>query len=125
MRLQGLKKRFVKDQNFFKGYNNFMEDLFQKGYAEKSPNASDGNKSYISHHGMYHPAKPGKIRVLFDYSVEYLGYALNNQLIPGPDLTKQTVGVLIRFREEQVAFMGGIEAMFYQVWIPKCQQSML
>ena len=63
MRLQGLKKRFMKDQNFFKDCSNFMEGLFQKGYAEKLPNASDGNKLYISHHGMYYPAKPGKIRV--------------------------------------------------------------
>ena len=28
MRLQGLKKRFMKDENFFKDYSNFMEDLF-------------------------------------------------------------------------------------------------
>ena len=99
--------------------------MFQKGYAEKSPNASDGNKWYISHHGVYHPAKPEKIRVAFDCGLEYLGYALNKQLIPGPDLTNQIVGVLIRFREEKVAFMGDIEAMFYQVRIPKYQQSIL
>ena len=37
MRLQGLRKRFMKDENFFKDYSNFMEDLFQKGYPEKSP----------------------------------------------------------------------------------------
>ena len=79
----------------------------------------------IPHHDAYHLSKPGKIRVEFDYSVEYLGYALNKQLIPGPNLTNQIVGVLIRFREEQVAFMGDIEAMFYQVWIPKCQQGLL
>ena len=59
---------------------------------------------------MYHPAKLGKIRVVFDCSSEYLGYALNKQLIPGPDLTNQIVGVLIRFREEQVAFIGDTEA---------------
>ena len=52
-----------------------------------------------------HPTKAGKVRVVFDCSVEYLRYSLNKQLIPGPDLTNQIVGVLIRFREEQVAFM--------------------
>ena len=92
-RLQGLKKRFMKDENFFKDDSNFMEDLFQKWYAERSPNASDGNKWYIPHYGVYHPAKPGKIRVVFDCSAEYLGYALNEQLIPGPDLTNQIIGV--------------------------------
>ena len=28
MRLKGLKKRFMKDENLFKDYSNFMEDLF-------------------------------------------------------------------------------------------------
>ena len=79
----------------------------------------------MPHHDIYHPAKPGKVRVVFDCSVEYLGYALSKQLIPGRDLTNQIVDVLIRFREEQVASMGDIEAMFYQVWIPECQRSML
>ena len=74
---------------------------------------------------MYHPAKLGKIRVLFDCSVEYLGYALNKQPITGPDLTNQIVDVLIRSREEQVTFMGDNEVMFYKVKIPKCQRSML
>ena len=125
MRLQGLKKRFMKDENVFKDYSNFMEDFFQKGYAERSPNASGSNKWYIPHHGVCLPAKVGKIRVVFDCSAEYLGYALNKQFIPGPDLIDQLVGILIRFKEEQVAIMGDIEATFHQARIPKCQRSML
>ena len=125
MRLQGLKKRLMKDGNFFKDYSNFMEGLFQMGYAERSPNVSDGNKWYIPHHGVYHQAKPGKTTLVFDCSAEYLGYALSKQLIPGPDLTNQIIGVLTRFRKEQVAFMGDIEALFYQVQIPECRRSML
>ena len=74
---------------------------------------------------MYHPARPEKIRMMFDCSAEYLEFAMNKQLIPGSDLTNQIVGVLIRFREEQDAFMGDIETMSYQVRIPKCQRSML
>ena len=30
MRLQGLKKRFMKDENFFKDYSNFMEDCSKR-----------------------------------------------------------------------------------------------
>ena len=78
---------------------------------------------YIPHHGVYHPAKPGKIRVVFDRNAECLGYALNKQMITGPDLTNQIISVLKRFREEQVAFMGGIEAMLYQVQIPESHWS--
>ena len=86
----------MKDGNFFKDCSNFMEDLFQKEYAERSPNTSDGSKWYIPRHGAYHPVKLGKIRVVFDCSMEYLGYALGKQLIPGPDLTYQIIGVLAR-----------------------------
>ena len=64
-------------RNILQDYSNFMEELFQKGYPETSPNVSDGNKWYIPHHGVYHPAKPRKIRVVFDCSAEYLKYALN------------------------------------------------
>ena len=32
----------------------------------------------------------------------------------GPDLTNQLIGVLVQFREENLAIMEEIEAMFYQ-----------
>ena len=63
--------------------------------------------------------------MVFDGSGEYSGNALNKQLIPGPDLTNQIIGVTTRFREEQVSFTGDIEVMFYQVQIFYYQQRML
>ena len=51
----------------------------------------------------------------FDCSAEYEGEALNKHLLQGPDLTNKLVGVLSRFRQEPVAFMADIEAMFLQV----------
>ena len=59
--------------------------------------------------------KRDKIRVVFDCSAEYKGEALNKHLLQGPDLTSKLVGVLSRFRQEPVAFMADIEAMFLQV----------
>ena len=51
----------------------------------------------------------------------------NNQLISGPDLTNQLVGVLTRFREKQkqVAFIANVEAMFQQIRVPRVQRSLL
>ena len=43
----------------------------------------------------------------------------------GPDLTNQTVGVLLRFREEQIAVTGDIEAMYHQVKVPENQRYFL
>ena len=64
---------------------------------------------------MFHPQEPDKVRVVFDCSAKFQGTSSNNQLLHGPDLTNTLVGVLTRFRQEQIAFMSDIEAMFYQV----------
>lgn len=37
----------------------------------------------------------------------------------GPNLTSSLLGVLTRFRQHPVAFMGDIQAMFYQVKVPE------
>ena len=44
-----------------------------------------------------------------------------SRLLYGPDLTNEIAGVLLWLREEQIAVMGGIEAMFHQVKVPDDQ----
>ena len=67
----------------------------------------------------------GKIRLVFDCSSQYRGTSIKENLLSGPDLTNQLVGILIRFRLGPVAFMAGIQAMFYQVKVPEKQRSFL
>ena len=103
-----------------------MDDLVANGFSKKATSPStDDSTWYLPHHGVYHPCKPGKIRVVFDCSAEFHGTSLNKELLPGPDLTSQLVGVLTRFRTEEVAFMADIEAMFHQVHIPEKERSFL
>ena len=103
-----------------------MEDIISKGYARKyTKEAAPSWIWYLPHHGVYHPNKPGKIRVVFDLSADYKVRCINRELLSGPDLTNQIAGVLLRFREEQVAVMGDIEAMFHQVKVPDDQCSFL
>ncbi|CAB4015368.1 Hypothetical predicted protein, partial [Paramuricea clavata] len=64
---------------------------------------------------VFSQSKPDKIRVVFDCAAVYHGTSLNDQLLQGPDLTNNLVGVLIRFRQEPVALMADIESMFHQV----------
>ena len=73
---------------------------------------------YIPHHGVYHPKKPDKIRVVFDCSCVHKNYCLNKELLQGSDLTNQHVGILFRFKEGKVAVIADIEKMFYQVRVP-------
>ena len=125
-RMHQLKRRLKKDSSFFQDYQCFMDDLVANGFSRKATSPlTDDSTWYLPHHGVYHPCKPGKIRVVFDCSAEFHGTSLNKELLPGPDLTNQLVGVLTRFRTEEVAFMADIEAMFHQVHIPEKERSFL
>lgn len=128
-RLRPLKKRFQSNETYRQHYVEFMNKVIQNGYAEKVPEdmvSVESNKLwYIPHHGVYHPKKPNKIRVVFDCSAQYKGESLNKHLLQGPDLTNNLTGVLCRFRREPVAFMCDIEAMFYQVKVPEEHRDVL
>ena len=124
-RLNCLHRRFLKDNNFHEMYQTFIADMIAKGYTRKADNGKSGKTWYITHHGVAHPRKPGKVCVVFDCSAKYRGTSLNNQLISRPDLTNQLVGVLVRFREEKVAFNTDDEAMFHQVRVAGDQRSLL
>lgn len=65
-------------------------------------------------HSVYHPRK-GKLPVVFDCGADYKGVLLNTLLLQGPNLTSALLGVLMRFRQEEVAIMGDVKAMFHQV----------
>ena len=101
-RLHCRKSRFIRNPEFFADYKGFIEDLLIKGYAkmsaQKPPN---GWTWYTPHHGVCH-LKPGKVRVLFDCSADFKGTSLNKNLVSGPGLPNQIVGVIMRFRENQL-----------------------
>ena len=102
-RLSYLKRKFDKNEKFKADYVRLMKAIVAKDYTRNSTMiATPGKIWYLPHHGVYHPKKPGKIRVVFDLSAEYKGKCLNKELLPGPDLANQIIGVLVRFREEHV-----------------------
>ena len=118
-RLMKLKRKLTSDDRFRKEYNQFIQDIISSGYAERVPVDKSSTRSkkvwHIPHHGVYHKKKPEKIRVVFDCSAVCDGQSLNQQLLQGPDLTNNLTGVLCRFRQERIAFMCNIQAMFHQV----------
>ena len=59
------------------------------------------------------------MRVVFDCAATYQGMSLNKSLLQGPDMTNTLLGVLLRFRQDDIAIMADIESMFYQVKVPK------
>ncbi|XP_038062679.1 uncharacterized protein LOC119733173 [Patiria miniata] len=140
-RLQSLKRRFQRDPSLYEKYKKTLDVYFMKGYArEISSSSPQGVRPetttdeqlakgvetaitgqtvwYLPHHPVLHPQKPGKLRVVYDCAAKYKGVSLNDQLLQGPDFANNLVGVLTRFREEPVALVADVEAMFHQVKVP-------
>lgn len=122
-RMNYLQKRFLRDKKYHADYTDCMESMIEAGYAQIIPDdklTENNNKTwYIPHSGVRHPRKPEKIRVVYDCSAKYQGISLNDILLTGPDLTNTLVGVLLRFRQDEVAVMADIAKMFHQVRVPE------
>ena len=70
-----------------------MGELIDKEYARKRDCAGpEGRTWYVPQKGVLNLNK-GKIRVAFDCSSQYKGNSVNQNLLSGPDLTNQLIGV--------------------------------
>ena len=63
--------------------------------------------------------------MVFDCSAEFQGKSINRELLSGPDLTNQIIGIRTRFREEKIVLTADIEAVYHQVLVPDGQQMFL
>ena len=70
---------------------------------------------YLPHHPVFNPNKPGKVRRVAKAADKFKGQSLNSNLMTGPDLLNNLVGILLRFRENPVAILSDIEGMFIQI----------
>ena len=78
---------------------------------------------YLPHHPVENPNKPGKVRRDANAAPKFRGQSLNTNLLTGPDLLNGLLGVLMRFRENQIAVLADIEGMFMQIAINQTDQS--
>lgn len=113
-RLMSLRKTLKRKTEMKEHYVEFMERIFKKGHAEPAPPLSPQQECwYLPSFGIYHPQKPGKIRIVFDSSAQCDNVSLNDVLLKGPDLNNSLVGVLVRFRSDPYAVMADVEQMFH------------
>ena len=106
--LQTLKRK----PQMEKDYVDFMAKVPDKGHAvpvlpEEIMSRKDSGQKLVP--PVYYPKKPDQIRVVFHYSAEYPGVSLNRQPLTGPDFMSSLVGVLMRFRREDIAAMWVVE----------------
>lgn len=112
-RLTSLRRRLDKKPELKAHFVEFMQKMLDNQHAELAPpHNSDKENWYLPIFGVYHPQKPGEIRVVFDSSAQFDGVSLSDVLFSGPDLNNTLLGVLLRFRKEPVAITADIEQMF-------------
>ncbi len=113
--------QLLRDPELHAKYKGGIQELLDKGYAEKVPESEKSAKLgrtyllYFPYHNVVNENKPEKLRIVFDCAVTFGGTSLNKDVLQGPGFTNNLVGVLLPFREEPVAVMGDIEGMFHQV----------
>ncbi len=126
VRLSHLKRKFSKDERYKEDYVKYMYDIIKRGDVEEvQDDGIPGEKWYLPHHGIYHPKKPEKLRVVFDCSAKHKGTSLNEHLLSGPDMMNNLTGVLVRFRQHPIALMCDIEKMFHQFKVLKSDRDYL
>lgn len=92
----------------------FMRKVLDSGAAEVAPSSSNAVCWYLPLFGVRHPRKPEQIRGVFDSSAVHEGISLNSLLMSGPDMVNSLLGILLRFRKDEVAITADIEQMFYR-----------
>ena len=124
-RLDSLKKRLLADDELCKLYCEKMNDYVGSGYAsrvcEEDIADEEGREWYVPHHCT---SLAVKFRIVSDCSAKSNDVSLNDKLFQGPTnyLTNSLLGVLLRFRQEQIAIVGDIKNMFYQVFVDRADR---
>ena len=115
-------KRSLENRCLHDRYHEELMKLIHNDHAEPVPQQAllpTARVWYLPHHAVLSEKKPGKLRVVFDCAAKYYGESLNDKCMQGPNLTNKVLNVLLRFREHSWAFIGDIQAMYYQVVIPE------
>ena len=128
-RLMSLKRKFEKESKLYMDYCEFMNKIISKGHAskvdDKTSESSSGKAWYLPHFPIYHPQKPDQVRVVFDCSDTFEGESMNKHLLQGPDLMNKLVGVLTRFRQEEIAITCDVEQMFHNFMVSETHRDYL
>ena len=121
-RMFSLQKRFDRQPDFKIKYIETINQYIKDWHATKididERNDNFNNKvNFIPHHAMTNINKPGKIRIVFDAGATCQNTSLNENLLKGPDLLNNLVGVLLRFLQGKFCVMADTEKMFHQVMV--------
>ena len=126
--LKNTERTLSKDERWADTYLKQMEDMVERGVARKLSQKElkewNGPKFYISHLAVVNTRSHSTpVRIVFNSSQVCQGMSLNSCLAKGPDCyMNNMIGILLRWREEQVALVGDIRKMFHSIHLKPLEQ---
>ena len=126
--LKSTERTLSKDERWAETYQKQMEDMVERGVARKLSQKElqewSGPKFYISHLAVVNTRSHSTpVRIVFNSSQVCQGMSLNSCLAKGPDCyMNNLIGILLRWREEQVALVGDIRKMFHSIHLKPLEQ---
>ena len=115
------EKLFLKSPEFFNMYKSQINDYPTSGQdkllSSETVIKASSITNYIPHHEVLNINKPNCVHVVFDASAKINKACLNNNLLPGIDLSNNLVSLITKFRNRKNAIIGEIEKMFHQVFV--------
>ena len=117
--LESSEIRLLKNNEQAAVYDDQIKDMLDRGVAriitEDEINEYKGPVYYIGHHEVLKRDPSTPCRVVFSFN--FLNDVLNEYWAKGPNLLNNRVGILIRFRENDVAIVGEIRKMYHTIKI--------
>ena len=126
-KLEATERRLIKNPEQAEAYDKQMIEMnemkFSRKLSRKEIEEYKGPVHYVSHHEVLRPeSKSTPVRIVFNSSAVFQGHCLNDYWMKGPDLPNDLFGAILRFRENEVAFIGDISKMYHMIRIPEADQ---
>ena len=111
-RLSWLLQRLRKSPEVFDAYAKKIDEQLEKGIIEVAKHTPDSVEHYLPHQAVI----THKLRVVYDASAHAKGQqSLNSHLHRGPVYLPNLVGMLLRFRADEVPVLADVEGAFLAV----------
>ena len=102
--------KLKKDKTKLQKCLDIIDGYLKKGHIKRLPRKGSRKRTLIP---VFAVNSKNKIRLVFDSSAKHKGTSLNDCLLQGPNTNNSLIGVLLRFRQEEVAFAADVEHMFH------------
>ena len=111
--LKSLQKRLQNDPVLNQKNNQTLQTDLDKNFVKPVEKQAPPPESiwHLPHHPVTNPNKPGKVRRVANAASKFCGESLNSNLLTGPDLLNNLVGISLRFREHPFAVLSDIEGI--------------